>query len=487
MFKPTDEQKSIVDLYASTSSHILVIARAGAAKTTTLCLLADATPQERSGLALAFNVSMKKELAERLPSNFECMTLNGLGHRVWGKFLGKRLRLEKTKVYHTLRAVIEELDDKKDQDAIWENFSEIRMCIEKAKNAGFVPGPLPQAFRPLCSEIEFFESILDIETDELERDVIIEVCRRSFADARQGIIDFADQLLCPAIAGCSFPHFNEVFVDEAQDLGPIEHKLIKKLVRKGTRLVAVGDPLQAIYGFRGADTESIQTFESNFAMEKRKLTLTFRCGERLVANAQWRAPDLRAANGLAPGEVLRPDKMGFDDIPDHSAVICRNNAPIFALAIRLLRDGRYPELLGRDIVKAVVAKMKKLGKTSLKRSEAEASLRGWHAAQKARQRDHRLLADTVACMNIFLAETETLGDAIKFAESLEQRSGHIKLCTGHRAKGLEFDEVFFLDPQLINKKYEQDLNLQYVIETRAKRRLTYVTSEMLYGEEAEEV
>jgi ATP-dependent exoDNAse (exonuclease V) beta subunit len=53
--------------------------------------------------------------------------------------------------------------------------------------------------------------------------------------------------------------------------------------------------------------------------------------------------------------------------------------------------------------------------------------------------------------------------------------GRIKLMTGHKAKGLEFNRVFFLDRYLLQKK-GQDLNVRYVIETRAREALYYVDS-----------
>ena len=48
-------------------------------------------------------------------------------------------------------------------------------------------------------------------------------------------------------------------------------------------------------------------------------------------------------------------------------------------------------------------------------------------------------------------------------------SGPIKLMTGHKAKGLEFDTVYHLDPWIIkDERGDQEKNLRYVIQTRAK-------------------
>ena len=42
-----------------------------------------------------------------------------------------------------------------------------------------------------------------------------------------------------------------------------------------------------------------------------------------------------------PGEILRPTTWKLEDIPDDAAIICRNNAPLFSLAIALLKTRRY--------------------------------------------------------------------------------------------------------------------------------------------------
>ena len=47
--------------------------------------------------------------------------------------------------------------------------------------------------------------------------------------------------------------------------------------------------------------------------------------------------------------------------------------------------------------------------------------------------------------------------------------------TGHKAKGLEFDDVIFLDEFLVGAE-DQDPNIRYVIITRAKETLTYAES-----------
>jgi hypothetical protein len=58
--------------------------------------------------------------------------------------------------------------------------------------------------------------------------------------AYEGQIDFDDQIYMPTLFGGTFPRFPLVMVDEAQDLSPLNHAMLEKLVT--SRLIAVGDP-----------------------------------------------------------------------------------------------------------------------------------------------------------------------------------------------------------------------------------------------------
>jgi ATP-dependent exoDNAse (exonuclease V) beta subunit len=78
-------------------------------------------------------------------------------------------------------------------------------------------------------------------------------------------------------------------------------------------------------------------------------------------------------------------------------------------------------------------------------------------------------------MKVFAGFGKTLGLAIDHAEHLFAQRGTITLTTGHKAKGLEFDVVYHLDPWLCRDD-DQDLNLKYVITTRARRELYEIDS-----------
>lgn len=470
----TEEQELIIS-QALTGKNMLVEARAGAAKTTTLIKIAE-TLSTKSGLALAFNAKIRDELKIRLPANFKAQTLNGCGLQAWQRYIGKACKVDTDKCYRLFKAAIE-ARPKNEAEFLWDTYNDLRSCYSAAKTSGYVPGPLAAAYKPLILTEDFYNIALDLELSPVEREVLEEVLAASWQETIRGVVDFDDMLLAPAIAPVRFPPLDVLLVDEAQDLSMINHVLVRKLAAK--QIIAVGDPCQAIYGFRGADHTSMDTLGRLFSTETFYLTMSFRCSAAVCSNARWRAPDMRSPDWATPGEVRHLASWDLSTIPDGAAVLCRNNSPLFSLAIKLLKGGRVPELKGRDVVKSVIAKMKKLGKLKLPRDEALAALAEWEKAELKRQRDARKVRDLVECIQVFLNEAETLGGAIDFASALSAQAGRITLLTGHGSKGLEFDHVYFLNADLIDLDYGQDKNIKYVIETRAKQTLTYINSEGL--------
>lgn len=481
-FQPTDEQVAAVTAATESDVNLLVSALAGAAKTSTLVLIAQAL-RKKQILCLAFNKRIADEMRERLPPNCESLTLNSLGHRAWAQHLGKRLTVDAKKTYRLLSDYIEaEIKNPKEKSFVYENFADIMRTIDFGKSCGWIPdGHFPQAKR-LFTNDEFFFS-LDEELDHLLQDVITEVTVLSLKEALRGLIDYGDQLLMPTLWGSSFPYFPVVLVDEAQDLSALNHALLKRVAKK--RLIAVGDPNQAIYGFRGAHQNSMAKLKADFAMEELHLTISFRCPIAVVEEARWRAPAMQYPTWAKAGEVLRPHQWDIDTVPTgETAIICRNNAPLFSMALRLLRDGRYPELVGNDLGKNLIKMLKKFGERSMPRDALLEAIKQWTIDKLDKSKNPDRVHDQAACLMIFAMEGKTLGDAIDYAERIMSVSGPVKLMTGHKSKGLEFDTVFILDKHLIKVPEQQENNLLYVMQTRAKDRLFYVTSDTYQTENA---
>ncbi len=87
-----------------------------------------------------------------------------------------------------------------------------------------------------------------------------------------GLLDF-DDLLEEAVrllassataAGNVRKMYRHIFVDEYQDINAIQHDLLMHLAKDGVTLTAIGDPNQAIYGFRGSDVRFFDRFADSF-------------------------------------------------------------------------------------------------------------------------------------------------------------------------------------------------------------------------------
>lgn len=496
-FEPTSEQSAIVLAAKESQDNILISALAGAAKTTTLQLIAERLTGIPT-LSVAFNKRIAEDMAKRLPPHVVSATLNSVGHRIWMKATSKRIELNKDKNSNNLREAVSALPRPDQRDVDW---SEIMKGISRAKSMGYFPqvGFLADK-EPLIHKQDFYD-LFDEEPDEMTVELIDTCVIRSIQQAYDGLIDFDDQIYMPSLFGGTFPEYPITMVDEAQDLNLINHAFIEKLVRR-RRIFAVGDRNQSIYGFRGAAVNSMDLLVQRFRMKEMELSISFRCPKRIVELARKRAPTMQyptwAIDGVIedwnniPREVdgvvidTEPATWNVGRIPDHTAVICRNNAPLLKLALILLRAGRGCRLVGSDLGPQLLRTLKKLGEPQMTKEDAFAAVSAWEAERDRKSRNKGLLKDKADCLRVFVDFGTTLGDAIAYAEHLFAATGTILLMTGHKSKGLEFEDVLFLDSWLVPSPWavkpesvEQELNVEYVIQTRTKNRLIYADLETL--------
>lgn len=266
--------------------------------------------------------------------------------------------------------------------------------------------------------------------------------------------------------------------------GPV-YGLTVEPTEGGRRLYVANNTVvhNSIYGFRGAHQDSMNALQQSFNMSPLVLSVSFRCPRSVVTEAKWRAPHMQYPDWAVEGQVLKRGAWAVDDLPNTATILCRNNAPLFRMAIRLLKAGRFPQVVGsNDIGAALVKVLKKFGPSSMKQTAVLDAIKAWKEDKLKKTRNERKVQDQADCLVIFAERGQTLGEALTYIEHVMQAKGPIQLMTGHKAKGLEFDDVFILDQQLIRMDEEQDRNLKYVMQTRAKRSLTYVTSDGWQGD-----
>lgn len=514
MHTPTAEQALIIHTAKTTSDNILINALAGSAKTTSLEMVCHAISSIPI-LFLAFNKRIADEASKRLPGHVEVRTLNALGHRVWGATCGRKLSVDGRKMHGLLKSVIEALPTNRRGEA-FSLMADTLDALRAAKRDGYVPPSYRGIISGLVGTFEEWVKGLDEDPTTLQRQLIDETLSASIATAYEGGLDFDDQVYMPVIFGGQWPKFPLVMIDEAQDLSPLNHEMLDRLVYK--RIIAVGDPWQSIYGFRGAVANGMRALSDRFGMRELTLSVTFRVPQSGVIRARARVPHYKWPEGeceMCKGRKIVPDMYFIEtsscptcfgtgsswplgevislpswtaaDVPDHAAIICRNNAPLFTCALRLLTAGRAIKLVGMDIGPGLVRTLKRLG--PLTASNLEQLISEWQSTELKKAKNPDKIYDKAECLSALCAGRKTLAEAVRWTEDLFKQDGPIQLLSGHKAKGCEWDTVFHLDSWRIPSKftkpgteaYEQELNVRYVIETRFKERLVLVDLEGLNG------
>lgn len=472
----TAEQETILHVARTTSNNLLINALAGAAKTTTLEFLCKYLPSEPI-LCLAFNKRIADELTKRLPSGTSCRTMNSVGHRVWGTAVGRRLNLNTRKSYGILSEACNLLKGS-DRDEAYETIAETLKILGFAKRSGYIPdGKFPGVRRLIETEAFYaaVEDFLEEPPTGLQFALVEDCLSASIQQAYTGTIDFDDQIYMPTLFGGAFPRFPHVMVDEVQDLSEINFEMLYKLVTG--RITAVGDENQTIYAFRGAKRNGMRALAEHYSCTILPLSVSFRCPEAIVRGVHWRVPSMKWIK--EGGHVERLRTLACTDIPDGSAILCRNNAPLFRLAFLLLGAGRGVHLVGSDLGPGLVKILKKLGPPTLTKEQTLDAIDTWEREKLEKSKAKAAITDKAECLRVFASFGETLGGAIAYCEHLFAGQGPIQLLTGHKSKGLEWDTVYHLDPWRIPSPFavgdqeaeEQEKNLRYVISTRAKQAL----------------
>ncbi|MFE7899696.1 UvrD-helicase domain-containing protein [Streptomyces sp. NPDC057424] len=145
------------------------------------------------------------------------------------------------------------------------------------------------------------------------------VTRYRTAKRERDLLDFGDQIALsarlagtPEVGSALRDEFRVVLLDEYQDTSVAQRVLLAGLFGEGTGhpVTAVGDPCQAIYGWRGASVANLDDFPEHFAhadgrpATRQSLSENRRSGGRLLDLANGLAKPLRALH--AGVEALRP-------------------------------------------------------------------------------------------------------------------------------------------------------------------------------------
>jgi DNA helicase-2/ATP-dependent DNA helicase PcrA len=148
----------------------------------------------------------------------------------------------------------------------------------------------------------------------LARDELLDLVAAYRAAKRdRDLLDFGDQVALAALIADSSAEVGEaeraryaaVLLDEYQDTGVAQRRLLQRLFGGGHSVTAVGDPNQGIYGWRGASVGNLARFPSHFPTSTGEpaavlpLMTSFRCDGRILAVANAVARPLATSLGAS--------------------------------------------------------------------------------------------------------------------------------------------------------------------------------------------
>ena len=476
MIKGTEEQEKIWNELENGDSHVMVYAGAGTGKTFTIVQGSMGINGKKMGF-LAFNKAIVKELDAKLPLDCKAVTFHSLGLAAI-KRIDRRSKVSGFKT----RNIIEIVLGKK-----YKSKTALAKLISLMKSSMvFTPDVRRSTMRDIISEYNIeFDGIRDLNNAFT---AMPDLYRRSVTTQQ---IDFDDMIWLPIVMQLSIEHFDVLFVDEAQDFNEAQRQLILKACNGG-RMVVVGDPNQAIYGFRGADSASMGLFESTLeessrGVKKFTLSKTFRCPKSIVAEANRYVPEYHCHDDADEGTVTVNATFNPSE---GDMVLCRVNAPLIEKCFAMIADGRPAYVLGRDIgtsLKSLVKKVKMsedmpieifLPKLKDYVTEGKRVLR---LQEKDKQAEG--LQDRYDCIVHLTRNAVSIKGLLDNIETIfkDGKNRGVVFSTIHKAKGLESNSVWIIKTDVMPHPMaksaadrKQENNLCYVAITRAMKNLYYV-------------
>ena len=476
----TTQQEDIWDAINTREVNIVVNALAGTGKSTTcresmFRVLAD-DPSARIRYT-CFNKSIATEFGAKCPPGVDVGTMHSFALR--GIQAAFSPTIDKNKTYGILDQIP---GGDKLARPLRRNVAKI---VSLAKNHAITD---PKDFTA-WDEIDDLIDYYDVQVFPNERDraiaVTIDVLDRS---ARQtSVVDFDDMLLFPLLHEIRFPACDILFVDEAQDMNPVQHRLAARLNPDGITVV-IGDPRQAIYGFRGSDSESMGKMTEQLDALVLPLTMTFRCPQSHVRYAREIVAEYEAHPSNPEGTLTHGGSIGdLQSAQPGDLVLCRANAPLVKECLALIARGVRANMRGRaigDSLEAVVLKADRNQSNTIAdfTGRLEAYSRKEVARLDAKEGSEDLieqLTDRCAAVEAIASScgspAEIVG-AIRTLFSDDDPAGYVTFSSVHRAKGSEARRVWLIDKPYAppgrgkpTNPWElvQRSNLSYVARTRS--------------------
>lgn len=514
LVKGSKQQEAIWAYLGEGKGHIVVHALAGTGKTFSLLQgLARQDLKSKRAIYLAFNSAIKDEMLSKSPSSLMVKTMNAYGLSVVASNGHKGIQSTRDKYSNLFNELCPPQSEKEMMGqgqcarhcakliALAQSYMLVKVTGKKANVDKKDLLALAEK-HDVCFQNQFDEErVYNAVSPVLSKGMNI-----------FNVLSFEDQLWMPIVHNMQFDRFDIVAVDEAQDLNAVQHELVARASQHG-RAIVVGDENQAIYGFRGADSDSINTLSKKLETTGKEvkhfdLTMTRRCGKEIVKYCQQWVPTFEAYESNKEGMVIRTDNTTAenDDLwQPGTMTVCRMNAPLVRLAYRLIGKDKKVHFIGRDFGNSIIGLVKGLNPKSIDdllvrleayRTKEMTKLEAQKASGRDVENEIENLEDRTSVILVFAGKLEEKGTVTELISNMEsffrvkqEENGNskdakesVRLSTIHRAKGLEADTVFWLFPEIaIRTKSEwqirQEANLCYVAASRAINTLFLVSED----------
>lgn len=543
-FKPSTYQQDILDFFLNNpQSNMLVNALAGSGKSTTACMLSEHS--KTSDLYIAFNASVVEEFKKKIKNpKTKVMTMHSLAYSImlynveqeskdsgekpkgfgsqrskrtvsldnfkphkildeeitkrYGRYIefAKRVFLKDNYVnlYNLCRLTLTDMSSNKDVSRLIDDHVLFLYYGDEGYSA------------PDISEITSTLKILDTKS------------RQQFET--QGVIDFTDMLWITfnklKYDNWEVPYwalYTNIYCDEVQDFSNIQLNFLKFIKRTKGRYVFIGDFHQAIYNFAGANAQAFNQIPKMFApVETFDLPICYRCAKSHLSrvNREYGIPILPCDN--APmGFVKTIDKNKISEYAKAGdMVISRKNKWIAEVVLDLARNGTPIFIEDKEMVEAIKRQILSSKCTSVGTLEkflqkvisnynkklfeivSKNARGGGHEEEhlEAVAETNSKIDNTSFLLEILegYLENHASSDSVsKFSNFIDKllnttpSPNCVRLCSIHKAKGLEATNVFVLNEAKINYDFRnskeqniQEKNLSYIATTRAKEGLYLV-------------
>ena len=417
---PTPEQQAIVGS-ALKGNNLVVRAFAGAAKTSTCVMVAEQL--DKPSLYVAFNKSIAEEASTKFPKNVECRTMHSLAYRnIMDKDYRNKLQsfynmsdLDKLSSFQILakQIALHELDP-------FELKLDIVTCIKKYCHSS-------------SKTISIDNSLLEVYGDSLFQVVkdywanIIN--RKSVTKMTHDVYLKLYQLSDPILPG------QVIYLDEAQDSNEVTLDIVLSQGMYGSQVILVGDSFQAIYAWRGA-INALDNLPDSF--KQLYLTESFRYTQDIADKATKLLSYLGNSTPIIGRGVPTTGKPT-------KAVIVRNNSTLIVYLLSAYDKKQKVKVLAD--LKPVWAKLYHIAAlkfdNEINYPDKELLQYSSYAQLLGASKTIPELAKLLSITNILIRE-DTMHNSIKNIKSVivkQEGDADYTLTTGHKSKGLEWDEV----------------------------------------------